>query len=124
MRIRAHHRIGIGLKPIAARHRANNSREVFQVYLVADAGVWWNDFEILKRGLSPSEKRVALDVALKLQLSVQPESIVTAKIVDLYGMVDDQLGREQRIDSLRAPAHALHCFSHGGQVHALRHASA
>ncbi len=122
MRIRAHHRIGIGFKPVAVRHRANNSREVFQVYLMANAGIRRNDFEILKRGLSPSEKRVALDVALKLQLSVQPESVDAAKIVDLHGMIDDQLGREQRIDSLRAPAHALHCFSHGGQVHNRRDA--
>jgi len=31
-------------------------------------------------------------------------------------MVDDQLGREERIDSLRVAAHALHGFTHGGEI--------
>ena len=116
MRIRAHYRIGIGLKPVAVRHRTDDPREVFQVHLVADARVWWNDFEILKRRLPPAQERVALDVTLKLQLRIQAERVDVSKIIHLHRMVDDQLGREQRIDSLRVPAHALHGFTHGGEI--------
>ena len=68
--IRAHDRIGISLKPVAVRHGADDSREVFQIHLVADSGVWWNDFEVLKRRLPPAQERVALDVTLKLQLRI------------------------------------------------------
>ena len=31
-------------------------------------------------------------------------------------MVDDQFGREERIDSFRIAAHAPHGFTHGGEI--------
>ena len=88
---------------------------------MADAGVRRNDFEILKCCLPPSQKRVAFDVTLKLQLCIQAEGVDVAKIIDLHGMVDNQFGREQRIDALRTASHALHCLTHGGEIDDRRH---
>ena len=83
---------------------------------MADAGVWRNNLEILKRRLPPAKECVALDVALKFQLRIQAEGVHVAKIIDLYGMVDNQLGGEQWIDSFRTAAHALHSLAHGGEI--------
>ena len=90
---------------------------------MADSGVRRNDLEILKGCLSPAQEHVALHVALKLKFRVQAERIHVAKIIHLHGMINDQLSGEQRVDSLRAAPHALHRFSHGGEVDDRRHAS-
>src|SRR5258705_8870662 len=71
---------------------------------------------LFRSRLPPAQERVALDVTLKLQLRIQAERVDVPKIIDLHGMVDDQFGREQRIDSLRIPAHALHGLTHSGEI--------
>ena len=123
MRIGAHHRIGICLNSVAGRHGANHARKIFEIYLVADSRVWRHYLEIVKCGLTPAQKCISLHVALKFQLRVEPESIDAAKIIDLHGMVDDQLGGEQRIDALGISAHALHRFAHCSQIDDCRHTS-
>jgi len=47
--------------------------------------------EILKRGLAPTQERVALLIALKFEQSVQLKSVVGAVVVHLHGVVDDQI---------------------------------
>ena len=75
VRIGADDGVGIRLELVAAGHRADDAREIFEIDLMADAGVWRDDFEILKGGLAPAEKGVALDVALKFEFGVQAEGI-------------------------------------------------
>ena len=65
MGIRADERIGIRFDTIAGRYRANDARQIFQVDLMADARAWRNSFEILKRGLAPTQERISLLVALE-----------------------------------------------------------
>src|SRR5262249_61070696 len=59
VRIGANHGVWIRFKLLAARHRADDASEILEIDLVADAGVRWNDFEILKRGLAPAKKRIS-----------------------------------------------------------------
>ena len=114
--IGAHDGIGIGLDFVAGRHRANDAREIFEVHLMADAGVGRDDFEILKSGLPPAEKSVALDVALEFELGVETESVAAAETVHLDGVIDHQLGGKKRIDALGIPAHVSDRFAHGGEI--------
>ena len=83
---------------------------------MADAGIRRNDFEILKRSLSPTKKGVTFDVALEFQLGIQIERVRFAETVDLHGMIDHQLGGEKRIDLPGIAAHAFDGFAHGGQI--------
>ena len=101
---------------LPTRHGADDAREIFEIDLVADAGVGRNDFEILEGGLAPAQESVALDVALEFEFGVEAEGVRGAELVDLHGVVDDQLGGEQRIDALGIAAHALHGIAHGGEI--------
>ena len=121
VRIGADHGVGVGLNFISRRHGADDAREIFEIYLVADAGVGRHNFKIVESGLAPAQKSVALHVALKFQFGVQAEGVDATEAVHLHGMIDDQFSGEQRIDALGISAHALHRFAHGGQVDDRRH---
>ena len=84
---------------------------------MTDARVRRDYLEILERGLAPAQKCIALHVALEFQLGIQAESVGTPKTIDLNGMIDDQLGREERIDELWIPAHVLDGLAHGREIH-------
>ena len=117
VRVGAHHRIGVSFPAAAVGHRANDPGQVFEVDLVADPRIRRHDFEILKRGLSPAQKSIALDVAPKFQFGVQTKGVDVAEVIHLHGMVDDQFGREERIDALGVAAHFHKGFAHGGKIH-------
>ncbi len=116
VRIGANERIGICLHAIAVGHGADNPREVFDVYLVADAGVGRDNFEITECFRTPAEEGVALDVALKFEFGVQTKRVHVAEIVHLHGVIDNQFRGEQRIDALGIAAHFLDGFAHGGKI--------
>ena len=108
--------IGVGFELVAVGHGANHAGKILDVDLMADAGVWRNDFEIAEGVLSPAEELVALDVALKFELGVEAEGIEFTEAVDLDGVVDDEFGGKERIDALGIAAEFLHGFAHGGEV--------
>ena len=116
MRIRADERIRIGFEAVSVGHRADNAREIFDVYLVADAGVGWNYFEISKCLCAPAEEGVALDIALEFEFGVQAEGVGAAETVHLDGVIDDEFRGEERIDALGIAAHLLDGFAHGGEI--------
>ena len=49
----------------------HDARQVFEIHLVADAGVGRHNVEIVERRCAPAEERVALDVALVLEFRVE-----------------------------------------------------
>ena len=53
----------------------DDAREVLEVHLVADARVGRHDAEVAERVLAPAEERVALLVALELELGVRREGL-------------------------------------------------
>ena len=100
----------------------DHAREIFEIHLMADAGVRRNDFEILEALLAPAEERVALDIALHFQVGVEGEGVRGAEFVHLHGMVDHQFGGKQRIDFFRIAAEASDGVAHGGEIHHGGHA--
>ena len=120
--IGADQRIGKGRRACRLARRENHARQVFQIHLMADAGVWGHHLEILEAFLAPAEESVALDVALKFEFGVEGERIRSAEFVHLHRMIDHQFGGQQRIDALRIAAQGADGFAHGRQIHDRRHA--
>ena len=89
---------------------------------MADAGVGRHDAEVVERRLAPAQERVALAVALELELGVALESEPLGEHVDLDRVVDHQLDRHERVDPGRVAAQLVHRVAHGGQVDDRRHA--
>jgi hypothetical protein len=80
---------------------------VLDVDLVHDAGAGRDDLEVVERGLAPAQELVALAVALVLELDVALEGVRRAEDVGDHRVVDDQLGRGQRVDLGRVAAELL-----------------
>src|SRR3712207_9091330 len=76
-----------------------------------------HDAEVLERALAPAQERVALLVALELALGVALERVARAEEVDLDAVVDDQLGRDERVDLARVAADLVgHRVAHRREV--------
>ena len=117
VRVGADERVRVGARqPVAGVVDEHDAREVLEVDLVADAGVGRDDGEVVERVLAPAQERVALDVALELALGIAGERVATAEHVDLDRVVDDQLGRDQRVDPLRVAAELGDRVAHRGEV--------
>ncbi len=97
MRVGADERVGKCLTVAGL----DDAGEVLEVDLMADAGVRRHDTEVVERVLAPAKKRVALPISLELELCIPCERDPARELVDLYRMVDDELGGEQRVDALR-----------------------
>ena len=81
-----------------------------------DPGVGRHDREVVERALAPAQEGVALLVALELALGVEAERVAGAERVDLHGVVDHELGRDERVDPGRVAAHLGHRVAHRGEV--------
>ena len=97
--------------------------EEFEIHLMHDADVWRHDAEIVEGLLAPAEEFITFTVAFEFQLDVEIERIGRAEAVDLHGMIDHQIDRNQRIDLFRIAAQALHGAAHGGQIDDAGHSS-
>ena len=71
----AEQRVGIGEGRAVHLGGPHGLGQVFQVHLVADAGAGRHHAEIVERGLAPAQERVALAVALELDLDVLPQRV-------------------------------------------------
>jgi hypothetical protein len=89
---------------------------------MADAGVRRHDGEVVERRLPPAQERVALLVALELELGVLLKRELLGEGVHLDRVVDHELHGHERVDRRRVPAELLHRVAHGGEVHDRRHA--
>ena len=89
---------------------------------MADAGIRWNQPEIVERFLAPAQESVALDVALKFNRGIFLEGVRRTEEVNLHRVVDDQVDRSQRIDLLGIAAKTFHRLAHGGEIDYGRHA--
>ena len=90
---------------------------------------WWtmpvlgrDDLEVVERALPPAQERVALPVALELELGVSEDREPRRVLVDLDRVVDHELGRAQRVDPLGIASEIAHCVSHGREVDHRGHA--
>ena len=106
------------------RRRADHdgAGEVLDVDLVDDAGARRDDLEVVERRLAPAQELVALAVALVLDLDVALEGVGAAEDVGDDGVVDDELGRGQRVDLGRVAAEVDDRLAHRGEVDDAGHA--
>lgn len=95
--------------------------EVFEVDLVANAGVRGDGAEVLEGFLAPFEEGIALLVSFKLEGDVVVEGPGGAEEVHHDGVVNDQVHGAERVNFLRVFPHGRQGFAHGGQVHNARH---
>ena len=102
--------------------REHHGRKIFQVHLVHDPGVGRYDAEISKRRLTPAEQCVALLVALKLEQRIVQERIVRTELVHLHRMIDNEVGRDQRIGEFGVSAHGCKRVAHRREIHNARNA--
>ena len=100
----------------------DDAREVLEVDLVDDAGVRRHDSEVVEGALPPAEEGVALLVPLELELDVALDREARRELVDLDGVVDDELDRDERVDRARGAALLAHRVAHRGEVDDGRHA--
>ena len=119
MRIGADHGVGIRL---ALVRRENHRREIFEIHLVHDAGVGRHDAKIVEGALPPAQEKIALLVALELQLRVGGECAGAAERIDLHRMIDHQINRLQRTDLGGIAAELLDRVAHHGEIRDHRHA--
>ena len=89
---------------------------------MADAGVRRDDSEVVECLLAPAQELVALAVAMELELCVLLEGEPGGELVHLDRMVDDELGRAQRVDPRGVTAHLLHGVAHRREVDHRGHA--
>ena len=121
MRVGADHGVGVGAGRTAVLAREDHAGEVLEVDLVDDAGAGRHHLEVPERLLAPAQERVALAVALELDLGVAGERVMGAEPVDLDGVVDHQLHRGQRVDLRGVAPEGAHRVAHRGEVHHRRH---
>ncbi len=99
--------------PIALHHHAG---QVLDVDLVHDAGARRHHLEVVEGALTPAQELVALAVALVFDLDVALERVRCSEEVGDHRVVDDQVGRRQRIDLVGVAAQLADGLAHGGQV--------
>ncbi len=120
--VRADQRIGES-DSLAVNHAAlYNAGKIFKVYLVANALRGRDDPEIVKSGLAPAEKFVALAVALKLAGRIEFKSLREAACVHLHAVVNDKVDRDARVDAPRVASKTRHGAAHGCKVNHAGHA--
>ena len=115
---------GIGKRLRLAVHGRvkHDAGKIFEVHLVANAGIRGNDLEIVQGFLPPAQEGVALDVALEFEFRVEREGHVRAELVDLHRVVDHEFRGQQGIHFFRIAAQRANRFAHGGEIDDGRHA--
>ena len=118
VRVGADERVGKG-HPVP---HLDDTREVLEVDLVADARVGRHHAEVVEGALAPTEERVALAVPLEFELDVPLDGEPRGELVHLDRVVDHELGRDQRVDRIRVASLLAHGVAHGRKVDDGRHA--
>ena len=94
-----------------------DSGKVFQIDLVDDACVRWNNPEIGEGFLAPFEELVSFVVSFEFEVAVDEEGGIASVGIDLHAVVDDEFNRLERVDFLGITAEFCHSISHRGEVH-------
>ncbi len=118
MRVRPDERVGEG----DAAALLHDAREELEVHLVDDPGARRHDLEVVERALAPAQERVALAVALELELRVAEDRTPRGELVHLHRVIDDELDGKERIDLPRVAAQLVHRVAHCREVDDGRHA--
>jgi hypothetical protein len=86
------------------RFNSHHGGETLKVHLVHDSGARRNDTESIEGPLRPAEELVAFRIALIFAFNVLFERLWRCPSVNLYGVVNDEIGGDLWVDSLRINA--------------------
>ena len=111
-----------GVRVVNAVFREHALGEILEVHLVDDADAGRHDGEGFEGLLAPFEELVALLVADELDGHVAVERGLRAGEIDLDGVVDDEIDRDERLDFFRGGAAGDGGVAHGGDIDEQRHA--
>ncbi len=100
----------------------DDAGEELEVDLVDDAGGGRDHRQAVERLLAETEERVALAVALELELGVSRHRAAGREGVDLHGVVDDEVRGQLGVDADGVAAEVAHRVAHGDEVDDRRHA--
>ena len=89
---------------------------MFQIDLVADTRPGRDCLEIGEGFRAPFQKVITLRIALIFDLHILFSCLRMTEFVDHYGVVDDQMHRNQWIDFLRVTAQLIHRIAHRRQI--------
>ena len=120
--IGAHQRVRVRHRFAVDRFLTDDPSQMLDVDLVHDPRSGRDDLEVAKRLLSPLEECVAFLVPGELEPHVQLKRIGRSEVIDLHRMVDDELGRLERVDRVRVAAKTDNPVTHGCQVDDRRYA--
>ena len=67
--------------------------------------------------LPPLEKNIALAIALELAIGIECKGAGISELIDLHGVIDDEIHLLQGVDLLRVAAHLLDDVAHRGEIH-------
>ena len=113
VRVRPDERVG-ERDPVADR---DHLAEMLEVHLVTDPRAGRDHAQAVERLLRPAQERVSLGVPLVLPLDVGGVRSLGPEQVHLHRVVDDEVGRDERVDLRRIAAVARHRRAHRGEVH-------
>ncbi len=122
MRVGANQGIGIRDRSAVYLRCEDHACEVLEIHLVADTHTRGHSGEVAEGGLTPLEEGVTLAVALKLKQRVLVVGVGRTELVHLHGVVDDQLGGNERVHTLGVAAKGLDGVAHSAEVDDRGHA--
>lgn len=94
----------------------DDSGEVLEVDLMDDTAAWGNDAEVVEGSRAPFQEFKAFVVALELDLLVLSPGVLDSGLVNLHGVVDDEIDRAEGVDFLGIAAQTSYCVSHGSEI--------
>ena len=109
-------RIGEGSGAASVGFRQDDMREILQVDLVDDAGRRRHDPKTVQGLLPPAQKLIALAVALEFELRVLCECGTRSETIDLNGVVDDEVDRDQWVDGGGVTTQLVNRVAHSCQI--------
>jgi hypothetical protein len=121
VRVGAHQGVRIGRRAARTIRSEDDPGQILKVHLVTDPGVRRHDEKVIEGLLRPPQQLVTLLVTVELQAGITAEGVGAAEDVRDDRMVDDQLGRNQRVDPARVAAEPGHRIPHRHQIHYTRH---
>ena len=90
----------------------NDGSEVLEIHLVNDSCTRRYDREIIKRFRCPAEEGVPFPIPLEFPLDIEPESVSETKVVYLDRVINYEVSRNDRVDSLRIATQRLQSVTH------------
>ena len=117
VRIGADERVGVGdPASLAVIGVGDHGGQELEVDLVDDPRPRGHDPQVAESGLRPAQQLIALAVAVVLALDIEGERAGRPELVDLDRVIDDEVGRDERIDLGRVAAEVGHRITHDRQV--------